>query len=98
MKVNPRDLQAYGRTSAHDVQKAPRVRGASEESKRAVQTDGAAARVTISEEAKQLAASASAAEGPSSADKVAALKDKISRGDFKVDAQVVARKMIDEIG
>ena len=97
MKVNPRDLQAYGRTSTQDVQKAPRVKGASEESKRAVVTDGAAAKVTISDEAKKLAASASTG-APSSADKVEALKDKISRGDFKVDAQVVARKMIDELG
>jgi negative regulator of flagellin synthesis FlgM len=97
MKVNPRDLQAYGRTSANDVQKAARVRGGEESSKRAAPTDGSPARVTISEEAKKLAAT-SGANAPSRPEKVAELKDKISRGDFKVDAQVVARKMIDEIG
>ena len=97
MKVNPRDLQAYGRTSAQNVQKAQTVPGATDDSKRVARTDGSATKVTISDEAKRLAAT-SGAEAPSSADKVAALQDKISRGDFKVDSQVVAQKMVDEIG
>lgn len=92
MKVNPRDLQAYGRTGAQSVSQTQKV-GKSDAAKKVSSGDGAAASVTISPEAQKLASASSAA----SATKVTELKAKIAAGEFKVDAKVVARKMVDEL-
>ena len=101
MKVNPKDLQAYGRTDVNSVQNAQKAREAAAARKAASnsQADGSAARVSISDEARKLAASKSvdSAASAESAAKVTDLRDRIDRGEYKVDAQVVARKMVDDV-
>ena len=101
MKVNPRDLQAYGRTNANGVQNAQKAREAAAAQKAASATtsDGSAARVSISDEARKLASTKSvdATASAESAAKVADLKDRVDRGEYKVDAQLVARKMVDDV-
>jgi flagellar biosynthesis anti-sigma factor FlgM len=52
-----------------------------------------AAEVNISAGARDMAAS-----GRFDADKVAALKSKIEEGQFKIDSQDVARRMLDALG
>ena len=98
MKVNPKDLQAYGRTAATGVQGTAKAREVGKDAKaQAPRGDGAAAHVSISAEARKLAET-QGANPPASSPKVAALKEQVQSGSYKVDSQVVARKMIDEIG
>ena len=55
-----------------------------------------AAKVTISAEARHLAASAT--EGASDAAKVSGLKDRIRDGAYQVDSHHVASKIVDRLG
>lgn len=98
MKVNSRDLQAYGRTTAPSVEEARKAQSvASEQTAKATRVDSSAVKVTISDEARKLAA-AQVVTKPASSQKVAELKEKIARGEFRVDAQKVAQKMVDALG
>lgn len=98
MKVNSRDLQAYGRTTAPSVEEARKAQSATaDQAAKVARADSSAVKVTISDEARKLAA-AQAVTKPASSQKVAELKEKIARGEFKVDAQKVARKMVDALG
>jgi flagellar biosynthesis anti-sigma factor FlgM len=85
-------LDAYGRMAITPVGAArPAQSIESAGSASAVSTP--AAEVSISANARDMAAS-----GRFDADKVEALKSKIAEGNFKIDSQDVARRMLEALG
>jgi flagellar biosynthesis anti-sigma factor FlgM len=108
MKVDSRALSAY--QSSLNLRPANSVgaqgqKGVSNDAPQASKED---ARVTISAEARQLAAGAAAGSAASAASpsassgvdqaKVAALKEKIANGTMNVDSQTVAARIVDRTG
>lgn len=85
-------LDAYGRMAVTPVG-AARPAQAVEAGGSVSGASTPAAEVTISSNAKDMAAS-----GRFDADKVAALKSQIAEGKFKIDSQDVARRMLDALG
>lgn len=109
MKVDPRAISAYQNTVSLS-ERAGRVKGnggvdASRSKAPTSSVRGAEdARVTISPEARQLAAG-SAVQAQSSvqasgvdAAKVAALKEKIANGSLELDSHVIAQRLLDTTG
>ena len=113
MKVDPRAISAYQNT-VNLSERPGRVKGTAGvdagRGKSATSSASSAedARVTISPEARQLAAGAQvqSAEATKGADasggvdaaKVAALKEKIQNGSLKLDSQVIAQRLVDRTG
>lgn len=85
-------LDAYGRMAITPVG-AARPAEAIESAGSASAASTPAAEVTISANARDMAAS-----GRFDADKVEALKSKIAEGHFKIDSQDVARRMLEALG
>jgi flagellar biosynthesis anti-sigma factor FlgM len=109
MKVDPRAISAYQNT-VNLSERAGRVKGngavEAGKSKGATSSVRGAedARVTISPEARQLAAG-SAVQASSGAEasgvdaaKVAALKEKVANGSLQIDSHVIAQRMVDRTG
>lgn len=85
-------LDAYGRMAVTPVG-AARPAQAVETGNSASAASTPAAEVTISSNARDMAAS-----GRFDAEKVEALKNSIAEGKFKIDSQDVARRMLDALG
>ena len=85
-------LDAYGRMAVTPVG-AARPAQAVESGGSVSGPSTPAAEVSISSNARDLAAG-----GRFDADKVAALKSQIAEGQFKIDSQDVARRMLDALG
>ncbi len=109
MKVDPRAISAYQNT-VNLSERAGRVKGnggveGGRSKGQTSQVRGAEdARVTISPEARQLAAGA-AVQAASTTDaagvdaaKVAALKDKIASGSLELDSRAIAQRLVDRTG
>jgi flagellar biosynthesis anti-sigma factor FlgM len=96
MKVNHQAVDAYVRTSRVSAPNAV-DRSAEQEpaSSTATPTTTEAASVTISSEARALAANAG--EAASSA-KVQKLRDHVANGTFQVDSHLVAKRMLNVTG
>jgi flagellar biosynthesis anti-sigma factor FlgM len=89
MKIDPRAISAYTRTQVRGVEGPNAARPVKIEPEAPRASDPA--EVTISAEGKRLA-------GGASSEKVAALREKIASGSFKVDAQTVAKRLLDTVG
>ena len=105
MKVDPRAISAYQNT-VNLSERAGRVKGSGGQAKGGVsQTQRAEdARVTISPEARQLAAGA-AVQAPSITEasgvdgaKVAALREKVANGSLALDSHAIAQRLVDRLG
>jgi flagellar biosynthesis anti-sigma factor FlgM len=98
MKVDDRAISAYQNT-VNLGDRVPRAKGAAPAD--IARPTGSStsptesARVTISAEARQLAAGGAPGVDPA---KVAALKEKIANGTLNVDSKVVAERMVDRTG
>jgi flagellar biosynthesis anti-sigma factor FlgM len=96
MKVNHQAVDAYVRTSRvsapNGVDRAPEQQPATSE---AAPSHTEAASVSISPEARALAAGAN---GAASGAKVQHLREKVANGTFHVDPQLVAKRMLNVTG
>jgi len=92
MKVQSNAVQAYARTALNPVAPAPAQQPAAESSQ-AVNNDEAA-QVSISAEARALAAQGKAVDEA----KVAALREQIQRGELHVNPQILALRILDSFG
>jgi flagellar biosynthesis anti-sigma factor FlgM len=92
MKVDNRVLDAY--RGVAPVGAKPPAQATAPVANREGQGNAEAAKVSFSAEARALAKSA---EQPIDHQKVEALKQKIDGGTFKVDAHVVAQRLLDKL-
>jgi flagellar biosynthesis anti-sigma factor FlgM len=94
MKIDHRVLHAYQRTGGvSGVSGKPPASAPAPVSSHEASGAGEATKVTISPEARALA-KASPDFDPA---KVDALKQKVDRGEYKVDSQAVARRLLDKL-
>ncbi len=92
MRVNNHVLDAYGQRNVDRASGAkPEAAKQAEESAKSGSSE--AAMLSISGEAKRLAASQAAVD----TEKVAAIKSRIDSGDFQIDAQAIARRVLDKL-
>jgi flagellar biosynthesis anti-sigma factor FlgM len=89
MKVQSHAIQAYARTALNPVAPAPVQQPAAEPSQ-PVNNDEAV-QVTLSAEARQLAAQQSGIDH----EKVNALREKVDNGELKVNPQILAMRILD---
>lgn len=86
-------LDAYQRASIQPVSSTEQARGASSEGAPARQVTQAA-KVTISKEARELAAGE---EPPVNSQKIEALRDSIRAGTFQVDSKQIAEELLEDL-
>jgi negative regulator of flagellin synthesis FlgM len=85
-------LDAYQRFAVKSVSSAQRTEGASGTAPRPQATE--AAKVSISSEARELAAG----NGQVNTQKVERLRAAIAEGSYRVDSSIVAQRMLDGVG
>ncbi len=93
MKVDNRALNAYQRAGVTPVGAKPPPQAAGPVASSEAHTGSEAAKVTISAEARALAAGSEHFDPK----KVEALKEKVDNGNYKVDAHAVARRLLDKL-
>ena len=89
MKVQSNAIQAYARTALNPVAPAPVQQPAAEPTP-PVNNDEAA-QVTISAEARALAAQSTSVDEA----KVAALKEQVQKGELRINPQILALRILD---
>jgi len=89
MKVHSHAVEAYARTTISPVGGAPRPTPAAADS-----GSDEAAHVTVSAEARALAAQSAGVDSQ----KVEALRSQIDSGEYKVNPQMLAMRLLDALG